>query len=256
MATSLDGILTSLQDLSMNTERTNTSEEKKSRNPGGDLGKEEFLQLLVCQMKNQDPLEPAKDTDFIAQLAQFSALEQMQNLNETVVNSQAFSLVGKYVLINTTASDGRVNEVVGVVDCITMKGGETYMTVNGQQYTMDQLVQVRDEYYAVQQNLPSVEKMEAVYDKSNKAPVYVPIDLGKDSYAATSVAVFINGEAVPTDYLKYDETEKELSIWPGFLDNLDAGVYQVGFVFNDAYETTVTDKVTIKVTDTGVHNED
>lgn len=256
MATSLDGILTSLQDLSMNTERTNTSEEKKSRNPGGDLGKEEFLQLLVCQMKNQDPLEPAKDTDFIAQLAQFSALEQMQNLNETVTNSQAFSLVGKYVLINATDSDGRINEVAGVVDCITMRGRDVYMSVNGQQYSMDQLVEVRDEYYAVQQKLPSVEKMEAVYDKSNKAPVYVPIDLGKDSYAATSVAVFINGEAVSTDYLKYDETEKELSIWPGFLDNLDAGTYQVGLVFNDAYETTITDKVTIKVTDTGVHNED
>lgn len=256
MATSLDGILTSLQDLSMNTERTNTSEEKESRKPGGDLGKDEFLQLLVCQMKNQDPLEPAKDTDFIAQLAQFSALEQMQNLNETVMNSQAFSLVGKYVLINTTASDGKISEVNGVVDCITMKGGDVYMSVNGQQYSMDQLVEVRDEYYAVQQNLPSVEKMEAVYDKSNKGPVIIPINLGKDSYAATSVAVFMNGEAVPKDYLTYDEAEKELSIWPGFLDKLDAGVYQVGFVFNDAYETTVTDKVTIKVTESGVHNEE
>lgn len=256
MATSLDGLLTSLQDLSMNTQRTNTSEEKKSRNPGGDLGKEEFLQLLVCQMRNQDPLEPAKDTEFIAQLAQFSALEQMQNLNETVVNSQAFSLVGKYVLINTTDSDGRAGEVAGVVDCITMKGGETYMTVNGQQYSMDQLVEVRDEYYAVQEYLPSVEKMEAVYDKSNKAPVYVPIDLGKNSYAATSVAVFINGEAVSPDYLKYDEATKELSIWPGFLDNLEAGVYQVAFVFDDLYATTISDKVTIQVTDSGVSNED
>ena len=66
MATSLDGILTTLDQLSYNkTDRTNMSE-APSRTPGGDLGKDEFLQLLVCQMKNQDPLEPNKDTDFIA----------------------------------------------------------------------------------------------------------------------------------------------------------------------------------------------
>lgn len=256
MATSLDGILTSLDEISFNKTRTNTSEETESRKPGGDLGKEEFLQLLVCQMKNQDPLEPAKDTEFIAQLAQFSALEQMQNLNETVMNSQAFSLVGKYVLINATGSDGKTSEITGVVDYITMRGGDAYMSVNGQQYSIDQLVEVRGDHYVVQQNLPSVDKLEAVYDKSNKGPVVIPINLGNEPYAATSVIVAINGEAVPTEYLKYDETEKELSIWPGYLDKLDTGVYQVGFIFNDPYETTVDNAVTIKVTDTGVSKDE
>ena len=249
MATSLDGILTTLDQLSYNkTDRTNTSE-APSRTPGGDLGKDEFLQLLVCQMKNQDPLEPNKDTDFIAQLAQFSALEQMQNLNETVMNSQAFSLVGKYVLINTTDSTGKINEVNGVVDYITIKNGDAYMSVDGKLYSMDDLVEVRDSFYAIQDYLPSVEKTEATYDKSKKEPVEIPINLGEGSYAAKSVAVVINGEYVTSEFLKFEDGK--ISIWPGALDGLEPGSYQVGIYFDDPYATSVTDKVKINITDSG-----
>lgn len=253
MATALDGILTKLDEISFSKDRTNKTEES-SRTPGGELGKDEFLQLLVCQMRNQDPLEPEKDTDFIAQLAQFSALEQMQNLNETVMNSQAFSLVGKYVLVNTTASDGKVSEVKGVVDYVTIKNGDSYMSVNGQLYSIDNLVEVRDSFYAIQEYLPTAKKTEAVYDKSNKKPVEVEIDLGKGSYAANSVAVVINGEYVKSEFLKFEDGK--LSIWPGALDGLDPGEYQVGLYFDDPYSTSVIDKVTIKVTDTGSSSGD
>ena len=131
MATSLDGIVTGLNDLSFDKNRVNKSQ-SSDRAVGGELGKDEFLQLLVCQMKNQDPLEPEKDTQFIAQLAQFSALEQMQNLNETAVNSQAFGLVGKAVVLNTKSTNGSITEVQGVVDYIAVKNGTAQLSVNGQ----------------------------------------------------------------------------------------------------------------------------
>ncbi|SDK45434.1 flagellar hook assembly protein FlgD [Natronincola ferrireducens] len=60
-----------------------TNKEEKPNN-ASNLDKDAFLNLLVTQLKNQDPLNPMEDRDFIAQMAQFSALEQMQNLNETV----------------------------------------------------------------------------------------------------------------------------------------------------------------------------
>ena len=71
------------------------------------LGKEEFLKLLVTQLRYQNPLEPLKNEEFIAQTAQFSALEQMQELNRTLLdqnalqrsisNAMAVQYVGKIV---------------------------------------------------------------------------------------------------------------------------------------------------------------
>ena len=51
---------------------------------GGDLGKEDFLTLLVAQLQNQDPMNPEDATEFTAQLAQFSSLEQLFNINENM----------------------------------------------------------------------------------------------------------------------------------------------------------------------------
>lgn len=90
---------------------------------GGALGKTEFLQLLVQEMTNQDPLKPADNTQFIAQLAQFSTLEQMQNLNTGFTNlqdsfqeSQARGLLGVPIksLSSTTGveTDGTVDQIL------------------------------------------------------------------------------------------------------------------------------------------------
>ncbi len=76
-----------------------------------ELGKDDFLQLLITKMTHQDPLNPMQDEDFVAQLAQFSSLEQMANINEslqqsldwdylqmqTINNTMATSLIGKEV---------------------------------------------------------------------------------------------------------------------------------------------------------------
>ena len=64
------------------------------------MGKEEFLQLLVAQLKCQDPLEPLKNEDFVAQLAQFNSLEQMINLNnsfDTMLQLQSMSYASSFI---------------------------------------------------------------------------------------------------------------------------------------------------------------
>ena len=104
---------------------------KPDRKVGGDMGKHDFLMLLSAQLRFQDPLEPVKDSDFAAQLAQFSALEQMENMNQTLAamsNYQAYSLVGKLV-IATGYVDGVLSELYGTVECIFTRDGVTYAQI-------------------------------------------------------------------------------------------------------------------------------
>lgn len=127
---------------------TNTKTKDASNNLGSDsLGKDAFLQLLVTQLKYQDPLNPSADTEFIAQLASFSQLEAMQNLSQNFANTQAFSLVGKQVVLRTETDTSTPMYILGKVDYVTVEGGKTYLTINDNLYNIEDLYQVVDEDY-------------------------------------------------------------------------------------------------------------
>lgn len=107
------------------------------------LGKEDFLQLLLAQIKNQDPLAVMKDTEFIAQLAQFSTLEEMKNLSSSSASilqfsqlTQSASLIGHQVYIR----DAQTGEVItGTVSAIRLEQGIPYLVVNNQLYPMEEV---------------------------------------------------------------------------------------------------------------------
>lgn len=87
--------------------------ESKAQPPDQHLGKEDFLNLLVTQLKNQDPLNPSDPTEFTAQLAQYSSLEQLYNINERMKDFgalrqdfsrlSALELIGKHVVVQTAS---------------------------------------------------------------------------------------------------------------------------------------------------------
>jgi len=111
--------------------REDSAKEGSNRNVGGIMGKNDFLMLLSAQLRYQDPLNPQSDGDFAAQLAQFSSLEQMQNMNETLnamAGYQAYSLIGKYV-IATAYVDGLLSEIPGIVDSIFTREGITFAQI-------------------------------------------------------------------------------------------------------------------------------
>jgi flagellar basal-body rod modification protein FlgD len=68
------------------------------------LGKDDFLKLLTVQLQHQDPLEPQDNTEMVAQLAQFSSLEQLENMNQNLASSLDLDLILTQVLNNTAAA--------------------------------------------------------------------------------------------------------------------------------------------------------
>lgn len=119
------------------------SKESQKTTGGGSLGKDAFLQLLVAQMKYQDPLAASNNsTEYISQLATFSELESMQNLQEISEQQRMQALVGKTVVLDV---DGK--QTTGQVDYLQYEDGKAKMSVGGALYSMDDLYQVIDGDY-------------------------------------------------------------------------------------------------------------
>lgn len=99
------------------------------RKTGDEMGKDEFLKILVAQLQNQDPLNPMDDKEFIAQMAQFTSLEQMQNVAKATMTQQATAMIGSYVKAEVI-TDGAEELVYGKVISSKDVGGEMYLRLD------------------------------------------------------------------------------------------------------------------------------
>jgi len=153
------------------------AKEKEKLKGSNTLDKDAFLQLLVAQMKYQDPLEPTSNTEYISQYATFSELEQMQNMSASMDLFRASSLVGETVLLKVKDSQGRETTVQGNVDYVVYEGNKAYLSVNGDLYSMDDLDTVADPTYLeaykmaadflnIYNKLPKIEDL-ALKDREN-----------------------------------------------------------------------------------------
>ena len=113
------------------------------RTASSQLGKDDFLKLLLAQLANQDPTSPMENTEFIAQMAQFSSLEQMTNMNtefsklaSMLNSSEAVNTIGKTVEIE----DGMVS-ISGIVEGAVM-GEKPQVQINGMLYSMESVKRV------------------------------------------------------------------------------------------------------------------
>lgn len=102
------------------------------------LGASQFLQLLTTELQNQDPTSPMDDTQSVAQLAQFSALQATNELDQSFQNFQSnfgvlqsSALIGKSVTVVSTDSSGNSSNVTGTVSAIQVQNGQPYFTMNG-----------------------------------------------------------------------------------------------------------------------------
>jgi flagellar basal-body rod modification protein FlgD len=137
------------QDLArtkIEVESYNKSIQKDARKVSGTLGKDDFLRLLVTQLENQDPTSPLDDKEFISQMAQFSTLEQMTQMNTTlgnlIVNNKinlSYSLLGR----NVEVLDSTTGEVQsGIVSEVSFGNGTPSISFNGLTYSVDEVTRV------------------------------------------------------------------------------------------------------------------
>jgi flagellar basal-body rod modification protein FlgD len=109
------------------------------------LGTNQFLQLLVAQLQNQDPLNPVNPQDFVTQLATLNSVESLNNLNVNFSQmlqlqqlSQGAGLIGK--TIDYTPTGG--SPTTGTVSAVTAQNGQFVLTVGSNQVTLDQIQSV------------------------------------------------------------------------------------------------------------------
>lgn len=98
-----------------------------------DLDKNSFVKILAAQLANQDPTEPVDSTAYVSQLAQFTSLEQMTNLNETMSYMSATNMVGKFVM--TKYVDDNNTPISGTVLYVSRRGSETTVVLEGYEDT-------------------------------------------------------------------------------------------------------------------------
>ncbi|CAI6026802.1 flagellar hook assembly protein FlgD [Cohnella sp. JJ-181] len=114
---------------------------------GAELGKDQFMKILLTQLQNQDPMQPMQDKDFIAQMATFSSLEQTMNMaTELHGLSQsaalASSLIGKHVEWLGTTASGATETKSGVVESIKMKNGDQFAVIGKNEVAIGDLTSV------------------------------------------------------------------------------------------------------------------
>ena len=137
----------------------------KTDNASG-MNSDAFLQLLVAEMQNQDPLEPTSNTDWIAQYATFTQVSEIQSIGDDMSNMKAQGLVGQYVIMKVKNEEGNMDMISGRVDYVTYEDGQAFLNINGEPYSINDLDTVADEKYMEAYNKAS--DIAAIFNKLPK----------------------------------------------------------------------------------------
>lgn len=109
---------------------------------GSDLGIDDFFKLLSAQLQNQNMFEPTNDTEFISQMAQFSSLQQMQNLYTAFESTFAVSLIDKEVKVSVKNDLGFTEVITGKVDKVLMQNGKSLLSIDGMTFETASVIEV------------------------------------------------------------------------------------------------------------------
>lgn len=104
----------------------------------------DFFSLMIAQLTNQDFSNPVDDTQYVAQLAQFSTLSAMQEMAKYSEQNYVLSMLGKTCTASTYEIGGDVIETTGKVSSISLVNDEYKLTINGKQFSMSEIHSISD----------------------------------------------------------------------------------------------------------------
>lgn len=150
---------------------------KSGRDNDSGVTSEAFLQLLVAEMQNQDPLEPTSNTEWISQYATFTEVSEIQEIANTMDAVKAQGLVGEYVIMKVTKeSSGETDYVSGQVDYVAYENDDVYLSINGELYSIKDLDTVADQKY-----MDAYAKSEEVVNALKRLPDVENITVGDEA---------------------------------------------------------------------------
>lgn len=120
------------QDAKLKTKSTTKTE----------LTMDDFLQLLVKQLQNQDMMNPMDETAFMNQMTQMATIQAMNTFTDISVTTYSASLVGKEVTVAEVGTDGNIKEIVGEVTGAAIYGGKQVVFIDGKSYYLTQIMAI------------------------------------------------------------------------------------------------------------------
>ncbi|MCM0760631.1 hypothetical protein M7775_18950 [Sporomusa sphaeroides DSM 2875] len=119
---------------------TSTSTSSTDNSTFGDF--QSFLQLLATELQYQDPEDPVDSTEYVSQMAQFTSLNQLQTISNSVDAAQAYDLIGKTVTYTALNASGNTVSTTGKVDSVTISGGTPYLNIGGTKVAISAVTEV------------------------------------------------------------------------------------------------------------------
>lgn len=127
---------------------TNSTGAKAGTSEQNPVNEDMFLQLLVAEMKYQDPMQPASNTEWVSQYATFTQVQQQTEMQNSIKQMEANNLVGKQVIMkNTNTVTGETKFESGQVDYMYIENGDIYLSVKDKLYNIKDLDTVVDTNY-------------------------------------------------------------------------------------------------------------
>lgn len=113
-----------------------------TKKSGTSLNMDDFLKLMVAQLQNQDMNNTADTSEYTSQMAQFSMVQALTELNDLTKTTYSVSLVGKDVTLAENNADGSLKVVTGTVDGVNLYNGDAQIIVGGVSYPMSSIMEV------------------------------------------------------------------------------------------------------------------